>query len=244
MSKGIWSWIKSITQDPAPPVPSFQRKKPSKDSPIPAKKNEQHHYNQFSKTKPSNDTQFDIKEFLSTLESKLKQQDSTLEKDNCIQALAVARSISKFQNEENKVSMIKGLISFKEAMMTVRAVRWRDGLFCPKCHRKNIKVVSLENDKYEYKCVDCEKESGGDDSDTDNPIFLFDDLTGLDIEKDMASVIKWVLCFYLQAFLSTGKISKYLGVDPEYALYLIHMINVGSKINLDKNNAYKDKGKK
>ena len=108
--------------------------------------------------------------------------------------------------------MIRGLISYKEAMMTVRAIRWKDGLFCPVCHRKNIKVVCHDNEKYEYKCLDCEKE--GDDGATDQPIFMFDDLTGIDIEKDIASVIKWVLCIYLQVFLSAGKISKYLGVDP------------------------------
>ena len=241
MSLNFFSWLKSFakTDDSSASVPNFTRKphlKPQESSQDTVDK--QQHYSSQAPSK----NQFDVKEFLTVLESKLRQQDSSLEKDNCLQALSVARSISQFQGEANKVSMIKGLISYKEAMVTVRAVRWRDGLFCPKCNRTNIKIVSLENDTYEYKCVDCEKESGasGDDADG-NKMFTFNDLTGLDIEKDMASVIKWVLCIYFKVFLSAGKISKYLGVDPEYALHLIHMINVDSKINKKKKTDYKDK---
>lgn len=176
--------------------------------------------------------EFDVKEFLTTLQGQIKQQDRSLQKDNCLQALSIAQSLSVFQSEENKVSMIKGLISFKEAMMTVRAVRWREGVYCPKCFRQNIQVISIEKDNYKYRCLDCDGESGDGGEEGDSPeSFLFDDLTGLDIGKDMGSVVKWVLCMYLQSFLSVGKISKFLGINPEYAIYLIHLTNVGSKIN-------------
>ena len=124
-------------------------------------------------------------------------------------SLNISQSLSQFQNEDNKVSTIKGLISFKEAMTTVRAIRWKEGVFCPNCGSSNIKVVSLENDNYEYKCLDCERESPTQESDEqETDLFMFNDLTGLDIAKDMVSVIKWVLCIYLQVFLSAGKISK------------------------------------
>ena len=155
----------------------------------------------------------------------IKEQNTSSTKNHCLQALEVAASLSQYQTEKNKVSLIKGLISFKEAMMTIRAIRWRDGLFCPNCGQKNIKIISIEDDKYQYKCLDCEKD------DTQGCQSLFDDLTGVNLPTDISSVIQWVLCIYLQIFLSTGKISKYLGVNPEYALHLIHMINVDSKIN-------------
>ena len=187
----------------------------------------------FSQTSSSRKEAFDVKEFVTTLEKQIKQHDKSDEKENCLKALSVAQSISQFQSEAKKVDMIQGIISYKEAILTLRAVRWKEGLFCPKCHGKNIKVLEVTCDEAKYLCLDCAEKDGDLTDDETNP-HIFDDLTGLDIEKDMASVVKWVLAIYLQCFLSIGKISKYLGVSPEYAIYLIHLVNQDSKINKKK----------
>lgn len=211
-----------VKEEKVPPSPLFKR-----NAPLEARKNFGNNETACSPlgVKSEKPQDFDVKEFVEHLGKKIQQEDRSSTKDHCLQALEVATSLSQYQREENKVSLIKGLISFKEAMMTVRAIRWREGLFCPHCHGRNIKIISIDTDKYEYKCLDCEKDDEG------GKLCLFDDLTGINLPTDMASVIQWVLCIYLQIFLSTGKISKYLGVDPEYALHLIHMINVDSKIN-------------
>ena len=135
----------------------------------------------------------------------------------CLEALRIAQSTNGFLSEENRGAAIISLLSDSEAMTVLRSVRWRSGIYCPRCGSKNIVKKSSSDDIYTYYCLDCEKKSGGENT-ADS---IFTDLTNISFAKDIKSILRWVLICYLKMFCSVGKISKMLGMSLDETIKLL-----------------------
>jgi transposase-like protein len=176
----------------------------------------------FSHIPPLSNPNFVIDDFSSFLKTHL--QTELIEENarqRSLEAIRIAESNSSLSmlNEDNRASAILSLIGKDEAMVALRAIRWRTGLYCPRCGSKNIKKTLVEDGVYYYCCLDCEAKRGGGEEST------FNDLTHMKIGKDFKSVIRWILICYLKMFCSIGKISKILGMSLDETLQLLSLIN-------------------
>jgi transposase-like protein len=178
--------------------------------------------NIFSHLPPLASPIFSLDEFSSILKGNLKQSYGHEEqKQRCLEALRIAdANAASYINEDNRAAAILSLIGEDEAMIALRAIRWRNGLECPRCGSKNIKVTMNEHSVYLYRCLDCEAKRGAGSSES-----IFTDLTNIAFAKDLQSVIRWVLICYLKMFCSMGKIAKILNISIDETLQLLSMVN-------------------
>lgn len=163
----------------------------------------------------------DSNEFAPLLLGYLKNHSEHNEyaRQRCLEALRISQKESKFISDDNRAAAIMSLIGESEALLALRAIRWKEGVFCPRCGSKNIKKVSVEKEIFQYICQSCEGRRG-----TGHPETTFNDLTLLNIDHDIKSVIRWILISYLKMFCSISKISKILGISPEQVTHLLSLV--------------------
>ena len=102
---------------------------------------------------------------------------------------------------------LTSLIDEKKCYETVRELRWPDGVSCPHCRSKEVKLRGLHdthNHRQRYQCPpqDCGKQ--------------FDDLTGSIFAGRHQSLRVWICCLYLMGLnLSNAQIAQELGLNKD-----------------------------
>ncbi len=180
---------------------------------------EEHHYSRAPLV--STGIVINPNEFAPLLLGYLKKhsEDNEYARQRCLEALRISQKESTFISDDNRAAAIMSLIGENEALLALRAIRWKEGVFCPRCGSKNVKKTSIAHGVIQYICENCEGRKG-----TGNPETIFNDLTLLNIDHDMKSVIRWILISYLKMFCSIGKISKILGISPEQVTHLLSLV--------------------
>jgi transposase-like protein len=190
--------------------------------------------NSFSHIPPLPTPSFIADEFGPLLNESLNtNQHAANPRRRSLEALRIATMGSEYINEDNRAAAILSLIGEEEAMIALRAFRWRNGLTCPRCYSKNIKITITDQSVYVYRCLDCEKKQGSGSTES-----IFTDLTNIAFAKDMQSVIRWVLICYLKMFCSIGKIAKILGLSVDATVQLLSIVNQDKSFKPKKEKKY------
>lgn len=102
---------------------------------------------------------------------------------------------------------LTSLIDEKKCYETVRELRWSEGVSCPHCGSKEVKLRGLHDthsDRQRYQCqgIGCGKQ--------------FDDLTGSIFAGRHQSLRVWICCLYLMGLnLSNAQIAQELGLNKD-----------------------------
>jgi len=102
---------------------------------------------------------------------------------------------------------IDNIIDPKKCYEEIREIRWKDGVFCPRCGSYEIKKsgFNFQNKlKQHYKCKECQKK--------------FDDLTGTPFSKHRLSAPKMLIFLYFLGLnLSNSQIAQELNLAKSTA---------------------------
>jgi len=141
------------------------------------------------------------------------------DKDENTKALKRLRELPRGTNVDARIAGIRGLLNDREVFQTLKALRWPQGVICPRCQSVNVirsdPPPNAIDKRHYYECLDCK--NGGRISD-------FDDFTGLPL-KSMHAVKQWILCWYLIGFCSVNQIAKILGISAQEVMQMAHMGN-------------------
>ena len=102
---------------------------------------------------------------------------------------------------------LTSLIDEKKCYETVRELRWMDGVSCPHCGSKRVKLRGSHNthshrQRYQCKEANCGKQ--------------FDDLTGSIFAGRHQSLRVWICCLYLMGLnLSNAQLAQELGLNKD-----------------------------
>ena len=102
---------------------------------------------------------------------------------------------------------LTSLIDEKKCYETVRELRWSDGVSCPHCGSKEVKLRGLHDththrQRYQCKAPSCGKQ--------------FDDLTGSIFAGRHQSLRVWICCLYLMGLnLSNAQLAQELGLNKD-----------------------------
>lgn len=136
---------------------------------------------------------------------------------NLKEAANIAQN-AHFLSDDQRASSLLSLIGEEEAMCALRALRWRDGIYCPICGSSRIKKMSSANKHgvEKYVCLTCQE--GGH-------IGEFTDITDYFDDYEMNSIRLWILIAYLKTFLPMSKVAKVLGMTLEQTIRLIDLMS-------------------
>jgi transposase-like protein len=141
-------------------------------------------------------------------------------KDN-LDALNRLRALPRGTQVDSRIAAIQALLGEKEVFNTLKALRWPQGVVCPRCGSRNIvrrdPPVNSNDKRHFYECLNCKGD--GDPSD-------FDDFTGLPIGT-LQTLRQTILCWYLLGFCSMGQIAKVLGLSLQE---IMQMATIGNEL--------------
>ena len=102
---------------------------------------------------------------------------------------------------------LTSLIDEKKCYETVRELRWSDGVSCPHCGSKEVKLRGLHDTHTHRQRYQCKEPSCGKQ---------FDDLTGSIFAGRHQSLRVWICCLYLMGLnLSNAQIAQELGLNKD-----------------------------
>jgi len=131
-----------------------------------------------------------------------------------LKALKRLRDLPRGTQVDSRIAAIEDLLGEKEIFITLKMLRWPQGVICPRCRSSNVIKLSPPVDavdqRHYYECLNC-KSSGKPSG--------FDDFTGLPIQS-MHALRQWVLCWYLIGFCSVTQIAKVLGISLQQAIQI------------------------
>lgn len=134
---------------------------------------------------------------------------------NLKEALHIAEN-AHFLSDDQRASSLISLIGEEEAILAIKALRWRQGLYCPFCGSTRIeRVINPQKLLETYLCLNCQE--GGHSGE-------FDDLTNYFDDYEINSIRLWILIAYLRTFLPMSKVAKVLGMSLEQAVRLIDLM--------------------
>jgi len=116
----------------------------------------------------------------------------------------------------NMVELLKKFPNEKTCLKHLKAMRWKDGIYCPHCGCR--KVFTFSNGIH-YKCADCRKK--------------FTAKVGSIFEDSKIPLQKWFLAIYLisshKKGISSVQLSKDLGVTQKTAWFILHRLRHASQ---------------
>jgi transposase-like protein len=99
---------------------------------------------------------------------------------------------------------LQSLIDDAKCYETVRALRWPEGVRCPRCNADQVTQPGRDTTqpaRQKYRCTICER--------------YFDDLTGTVFAGHHQPLRVWILCVYFMGLnLSNRQIAQELGLSP------------------------------
>ena len=102
---------------------------------------------------------------------------------------------------------LTSLIDEKKCYETVRELRWSDGVSCPHCSSKEVKLRGLHDSHTHRQRYQCKEQGCGKQ---------FDDLTGSIFAGRHQSLRVWICCLYLMGLnLSNAQIAQELGLNKD-----------------------------
>ena len=119
-------------------------------------------------------------------------------------------------NSVNLVSLIQEFNSEDKCREYLEAMRWRDGIKCPRCsHTEASKIAN----RPQYYCIACH--------------YNFSVTAGTIFNDSHLPLMKWFLCTYLlcesRKGMSANQLKRTLGVSYKTAWYLCHRIRAAMK---------------
>ena len=119
-------------------------------------------------------------------------------------------------NSVNLCSLIEQFGDESKCREYLEALRWRDGIKCPRCgHSETSKIANRE----QYYCLRCH--------------YNFSVMAGTIFNDSHLPLMKWFLCTYLlcesRKGMSANQLKRILGVSYKTAWYLCHRIRAAMK---------------
>ncbi len=120
----------------------------------------------------------------------------------------------------SRMAHIDSLLGNPEVFSTLRKLRWPTKIVCPRCRstriitREKPTQQSIQDKRFKafYDCLDCANQ--GRES-------FFDDLSGLEINEELAELRTWILCWYLGKFCPTALIADYTNLSLDEVTQII-----------------------
>jgi transposase-like protein len=119
-------------------------------------------------------------------------------------------------NSVNLCSLIEQFGSQEKCRAYLEALRWTDGIMCPRCSSRKISRILLRN---QFDCDNCR--------------YQFSVTAGTIFNDSHLPLWKWFLCVYLlcasRKGMSANQIKRTLGISYKTAWYLCHRVRAAMK---------------
>jgi transposase-like protein len=119
-------------------------------------------------------------------------------------------------NSVNLCSLIEQFGSEEKCRAYLEALRWTDGIMCPRCSSRKISRILLRN---QFDCDNCR--------------YQFSVTAGTIFNDSHLPLWKWFLCVYLlcesKKGMSANQLKRTLGISYKTAWYLCHRIRAAMK---------------
>lgn len=136
------------------------------------------------------------------------------QKDDNLKALKRLRDLPRGTQVDSRIAAIENLLGEPEIFLTLKMLRWPQGVICPRCHSSNVTrrnpPANAIDKRHYYECLNCKGEGSPSD---------FDDYTGLPMGS-LHALRQWIMCWYLIGFCSVNQIAKVLGLSVQEVMQM------------------------